>query len=220
LNEPYGTGHQLPYETQDFWIYVGRRLEESLSYLIPIFEIGGAVADVDSALGNNLAGTYGAWARDQVYEKEIADLGRMQYLPCQLEESLVLVVPPRTDDNLDPIPYTQYRWEDTINMTLYPLTTIAYSFSFSGTQEEPLRIEVKRGGPGTSYKIYKQGDPCDTVPVSEDYWTEEINADDTYVVIVANGNHTAQESHRLHIRWGREDSDPKENPPQEDPPED
>src|SRR5690606_34706724 len=148
------TNHALPYETQDLWIYTGQRLGQTLAYLIPIFEIGGEPVDVNTALGGNLAGTYWEWVKNQVYEKEIVHPGRTHYPPCGVEASLV---------DLHPFVITAPQGQLTIPNTLDELSAIAYSISFTGDQEPSLSITVKGAGPDIFYKIYKQGEACDTV---------------------------------------------------------
>ncbi|MDZ7802076.1 MAG: hypothetical protein U5K81_14960 [Trueperaceae bacterium] len=83
------TNNNEHYKAEDFWVWLGRRLnqarpvgeEKGLGYLIPFFEEGGDVSDVDAELketstygGPGLSGLSAAyldWVRNQAFEKAI-----------------------------------------------------------------------------------------------------------------------------------------------------
>ena len=69
----------VDYRAQDFWVYLGKRLNPSdpqLSYLIPFFAQGGLLEDLQQVLEQDgtfasLGDAYWSWAKNQAFEKEV-----------------------------------------------------------------------------------------------------------------------------------------------------
>lgn len=65
------------YSLQDFWVFLGLQMnpaDSQLSYLIPLFEMGSQLEDVeqllrDSAAFGSLSDAYSQWVRNQAFEK-------------------------------------------------------------------------------------------------------------------------------------------------------
>lgn len=192
LNEPFtDDGSLITYETQDFWVFTGRALGQTMGYLHGLFNLGGEAEDVDLALGNNLEGAYWEWIKNQLLEKQIDPDQRFFFGPCELEGGLT-------------VPSTYYVAEGadySKSVTLTALTTKTFRIRVDGDLINPLQILVQRAGPETRYKVYKEdgGQGCLSVADNEGMYDGEAVDGDTYIVVVSNANVTDSEFFKLKL---------------------
>ena len=120
------------YAAQDFLVYLGRVIDPDdpqLTFMIPWFELGGFIADLDSALQNegtfdSLAAAYWAWVKNQTFEKGVS-LGPDyddEPVPggpsCDLYETVA---------QAEEIVFTLDAWQDAAtDFTLAPLTALVF----------------------------------------------------------------------------------------------
>lgn len=192
LNHPHIKGTFFAYQAQDFWVYWGQVLGQPLSYLISIFTAGGEAADVDAARGNTLENSYWRWVKNQVFEKEHGPHNRFEFSPCELEFSLV-------DETLIQVPNPS----PTRSAVLSPLSATVYVVTFA-EQINQVNVQVLRGGPDTTFKIYQDGKAgCAAAPDAENM-TLDANPGDVLYVVVANTGYDNPEPHKLVISAGGE----------------
>lgn len=192
LDFPYVKGVDYAYGAQDFWVYTGKVLGESLAYLIPIFEVGGTPQSVDSIMGNNLEGAYWAWIKNYAYEKDLGADYRASYDACELETRII-----RSRE----IWVNNGSGNTRIDRPLVPLAATAYTIAFEEDMSY-VSIDVMRGGPNTKYKLYLWGDGDCTTAVELEGMQFSPQMGDVVYVIVANTGYEADELHRLEISMG------------------
>lgn len=141
------------YRTQDFWVYTGRSLGESLAYLQPIFEQGGTPEHVNNAL--TLDSAYWNWIKNQLIEKQIPLDGPVLASTCQMEFGLI-----------GPSIVTRFPETRSVQGTLAPLTSILVEVTF----DHPMAVAAfMADNDGDSndlrYKVYVEGEAgCEAVP--------------------------------------------------------
>lgn len=190
LNVRNSTDELLPYQTQDFWVYTGRKLGATLGYLHNIFNLGAEAEDVDVALGNNLAGAYWEWIKNHLMEKQINPDYRYTAVPCILEPSL------SNTSTIYAVEGQMVKQRQAVN----PLSTRTYRIRVDNDLDyAPLEIDVLRGGPETRYKIYKVdgSQDCLTESDTNSQYILDARAGDVYIVIVSNANVKEIEFHEL-----------------------
>jgi hypothetical protein len=73
------TAITLDYQTQDFFVYLGRRFDQGMEMFIPMLEAGGLRGDLDEVLGSgapypdgySLGEAFWDWAKNQAFENEV-----------------------------------------------------------------------------------------------------------------------------------------------------
>jgi hypothetical protein len=195
LDFPYQAGTGVTYQVQYFWVHLGQTLGQPLSYLTGIFEAGGEPAEVDGALEDKLEDAYWNWVKNQIYEKTQGPLDRFENGPCELEIELAnITLIGYGPSSLNPL-ITNAAWA--------PLAATVYEVSFMEAIAG-VSVRVLRGGSGTQFKIYKEGEGgCASIPDSENL-NFDAQGGDTLYVVVANSSHEDIELHRLEIRAGGE----------------
>ena len=130
-----GEADHSDYQTQDFWLYVGKVMNRKADYFIPVFEKGGLRPQIDDMLRkegtfSSLGHAYWQWAKNQSFEKNIiiGDLNGEPVpggAPCALYEEAA--VP-------DTIYYSPNDWENAdTSFILFSLESTVLSITFEST---------------------------------------------------------------------------------------
>jgi hypothetical protein len=192
----------LPYETQDFWVYLFQASHRSapLGELKPFFELGASTESVAVALENSggvqafgtLGQEYWGWVKNQVMEKtdvkfENDDGTTALKNPCQLELGLI----GRGDvDEVD----ISWPTAHSVFGGLEPLQAEAVKIEFTELARNITILAVGGGGPdGPAYKVYLVGEAgCEVpgaVPDSSPRTFEELPAGSVVYVVLASVQH-------------------------------
>lgn len=151
-----GNGN-LPYETQDYWAYVGRRLGLGLIYLKSIFKtgLGDPVVNVDSALtaagySGGLFQSYWDWVKNQTVERSVNLRGtpascRMDLATVGTEYTNFPIVFNFASSALVPVTRT---------VNVLPLGGRAVKVQFPGASGGVVRVRITPTS-AIRYKVYK-----------------------------------------------------------------
>src|SRR5690606_11723780 len=93
------TARPLDYRAQDFFVFLGRRINASVGFLTPLWERGAWLSDLDAFLREDyspsesysLAAAYWDWVKNQAIEKRV-DIGHAAFAPdkqCSLSLQVV-----------------------------------------------------------------------------------------------------------------------------------
>ncbi len=173
----YRSPDNIAYQTQDFWVYLGQEQGTQLNYLIPIFEAGADLTEVNGAMGGNLGGAYWSWVKNQFYEKSNTLEGALTGGACAPE--LDLVNETRTGFGL--ADGNNKQWSGSLDR----LAAHVYQIGIDDTLDNP-SVWVE-GGATIRYKIYREGKgSCETLPENETVTFDQLTSSDFLQVIVAN----------------------------------
>lgn len=140
----------LDYSAQDFWVFVGKRIEPfdpKLSLLIPILESGATKEGIDNALQQtpifeSLADAYWQWAKDYALEKQTL-LGFWGSEPIPKGHpgqwwAEALGTKAHNTIYVDSTPT-----EDSVAFSLQPLSSRVMAFVFEPDLNEPYQVTIK-----------------------------------------------------------------------------
>jgi len=196
------------YDAQDFWVYLGLRLNRGLDVFIPFLERGLLPTAVDTTLTYQIANqdvptlsdAYWAWVKNQVFEWEFplptgnspsaAAPGARN--PCNWESSL--------DDSpllasFDPASGLSGADASTPSRIEFrasdPLQSRSASILLTAPRGYLAKISVDSTDPDLRYKIYQDGEPgCAGDPEDSARTIEVRQGNDVHVVVVAANTST------------------------------
>jgi hypothetical protein len=185
-----GTPEQIAYQSQDFWVYFGRKNGLGLDYLRSLFERGATPEAADAFFRElhhtSLAEEYWGWVKNQAMERTI-DLDATTPDGCDIDVGRDLPV----IGQFQVMPYPQPEFNRPLDGALPRLTAQVVMINIIA-DVGPTTITIDEPADGLEYKIYRDGEPgCDGVDDKERRFDElKGNEDDIYVVL-ANTNSQA-----------------------------
>lgn len=162
------------YSAQDFWVYTGLELGESIAYLQPIFDQGATPLHVDRAL--TLKNAYWSWAKNHALEHHERLDGALDAAACALETK---VVP--TTINMS------YPAKRSTQGSLEPLASAVVKITFtSGRGFVSIMADNDGNSDDLVYKVYKADEAgCEAVPDGQ-RTLSNVKANDVYYVLLSN----------------------------------
>lgn len=196
LNHRLFYSHQsdeVAYQTQDFWVYLGQEQGVQLNYLIPIFEAGADLVDVNGMMGGNLGGNYWNWVKNQYYEKENTLNGALTKGACTAEEALAN----HTLTGYGLVDPNEKIWPGTLDR----LGAAVYWVSIDDVL--PNLTAFVTGNAAIRYKIYRDGrGGCTAVADSDLVDFTELTPSDTLIVLIANTSISASANYQVRVSRG------------------
>lgn len=201
-------GDPTLYESQDFWVYFGRKRGLGLGYLNDLFQRGATITAAAEffAQGQNpptsLADEYWGWSKNQGFEKTIA-LDEAPTNPCHFDPSVA--------SQEFPLPEIVYPGPTRgvpliIDGTLQRLQAGVVKITFQEAAGS-ITVEANRKGPaeGLAYRVYLEGEAdcgqvTDTRPDSAPRHFARVSPGETIYVIVANVQHQRGASLEYEVR--------------------
>jgi len=202
------------YEVQDFWVYLGRRLNQGLDYLIPFFEAGSTTADVDSVLratyGLELGKVYWDYVKNQLMVEEDIVIADEMSGACSLVDEAYQGGPVE----LSRFGGAEYETEtDIASGTLGPYESRYINLAFDAevdlelwhnlwerTWEGFYRADDESSSP-TQYKAYKRNGPnCSPSIYGRDSFEQEEGA--LYDIVVTNLTNQTKD-YEVYICYGQ-----------------
>lgn len=192
------------YEAQDFWVYVGKSLDDGTRLLEPLFEKGGTLeAGIEWAGSKeNFQDLYWNWVQNQVMLEDgfllnDDDTGSQ----CTFQESSVT--------NLESLFYTLGSTTFDSIYTLPPLTSQVYHFTIqSGLYPAYLSASDSNPRHILQYKIYVDGENgCELVDdgprwFTDVEWLDILAADQSVYIVVSNPDHELSRNYRFGVEAG------------------
>jgi len=180
------------YQAQDFWVYLGARLNRGLDYLAALLEEGLTPAEVDGYLRRqlknpevpDLATAYWEWAKNQVYEKTIG-LGGTPAARCAFDGDVATAFFIVFDPNF-PAPPRQFH--------VQPLSSVVVRVDFNDPTSYTGLIEASSSSPSLKVKIYRRGGvDCPGEVEAKDREVEvRQGTAQTFFVLMSNTDHSGR----------------------------
>lgn len=185
-NTAPNVANMYDYRTQDFWVYVGKRINPvnpNVGSFIPVFEKGGLINDIDEFLVEegtfaSLGDAYWQWAKNQAFEKNVI-LGLDRF-----GNTIPSGEPGVWSEHgiLRNLTYNPSFWESAapVPFSMVALYSRVYRINFFPLEEDYKTIVNVEGGSGLKWKAY----PEDIVPQSQNL--EWLSATEGYLVNVGS----------------------------------
>jgi hypothetical protein len=175
--------HPLPYQTEDFWAYLGRRLNRGIGFIVPFFERGPTAGAVDQALREmaapefpDLGTAYWEWVRNQAYEKGIT-LGPLRPVEpvCQPTAHRRITFGPGAQRRSEVVP-------------LEPLASVLFRVELEAPESYAARVEVRSEAAAVRARFYEEGrDDCPESPEARQREVPiEVGTNRVHYILVAN----------------------------------
>lgn len=196
-------GENGVYRTQDFWLYIGKKLNADLTFLIPLFDYPPNAQGLNAAILEeypslqNLPSVYWDWVKNQSFEKEI-DIGNLGFT-CSLSsdalgQPAILTVTDDTTGRAPRIVYDPQLPPDDKIIELDALDSAVFEIQFPPPADGSYSavVRVLRDNPLARSKFYDPTDfrttDCREVPDAESANVQVGSEMERLFVVVANSD--------------------------------